>query len=147
MQFPQANMIPGRYLGIVRTTGDAFISIALPDSANQSICLHQSVIQSRDPNNRDPYVECNREEPEAYNEDETIESNGEGEEVDIREMPHDETIIDSTGTSQFATHAGDTEFNQENKEEIHNHLDLEQNVRTLKISSAQHSTIRMANCI
>jgi hypothetical protein len=126
IQFPQANMIPGRYLGIARSTGDAFTFIVLPDRSNRGICLHRSVVRSRNANNRDPYAEYNREESGICDENEDIaEDTNAEEEVNIQNMPHDEIIIDNTNNSEFMSYAGDAEFHQENTNEIYDHFDPE----------------------
>jgi hypothetical protein len=43
--FPNTNMLPGRFLGFARTTGDSFTFLILPDQSGRVI--HRSVIQRR----------------------------------------------------------------------------------------------------
>jgi hypothetical protein len=129
MQFPQANMIPGRFLGIARTTGDVFTFIVIPDNGNSRTSLHRSVIRSRDPGKKDPYAEYNRGEPEADHEDIALGDDNmtkESDEQDAINITHDEVILDDSGNTQVITHAGNTEFYQEDTNEIYNHFDLEQ---------------------
>jgi hypothetical protein len=45
--FPQPNMLPGRFLGIARTTGDSFTFIITQESSNTGKNLHKSIIQKR----------------------------------------------------------------------------------------------------
>ncbi len=56
-QFPAPNMLPGRFLGISRTTGDAFTFIITTDSGTRPTILHRSVIRKRDPSAKDPYAD------------------------------------------------------------------------------------------
>jgi hypothetical protein len=153
MQFPQANMIPGRYLGIARTTGDAFTFIILPEKSTRGMCIHRSVIRSRDISSKDPYANYNREEtdiceetenifetdnsgkelnvqdgeePDVYNENKSVSEDIRlEEEFNIQSMHHNEIIVDDTCGPQVITHAGDVEFSQENTSEIYDHFDLE----------------------
>jgi hypothetical protein len=62
IQFPKANMLPGRFLGIARTTGDAFTFVITMDDGIKSIALHRSVIRRRDIKSRDPYADYNTED-------------------------------------------------------------------------------------
>jgi hypothetical protein len=55
--FPQANMLPGRYLGIARTTGDAFTFHIITDRPNgRNVVLTRSVIRRRSLNDPDQYA-------------------------------------------------------------------------------------------
>jgi hypothetical protein len=59
IQFPKANMLPGRFLGISRTTGDAFTFVITTDDGIKSIALHRSVIRRRDIKSNDPNADYN----------------------------------------------------------------------------------------
>jgi hypothetical protein len=56
-QFPKPNMLPRRFLGISRTTGDAFTFVITTDDGNRPTMLHRSVIRKRRAGNMDPYSE------------------------------------------------------------------------------------------
>jgi hypothetical protein len=56
-------MLPGRFLGIARTTGDSFTFIITMDDGIKSIALHCSVIRKRDIKSRDPYADYNMDDP------------------------------------------------------------------------------------
>ncbi len=55
-------MLPGRFLGIAWTTGDAFTFVINTDDGIKSIALHRSVIRRRDIKSRDPYADYNTED-------------------------------------------------------------------------------------
>jgi hypothetical protein len=44
VKFPQHNMLPGRFLGIARTTGDSFTFIVVQEDRLTGHMLHRSVI-------------------------------------------------------------------------------------------------------
>jgi hypothetical protein len=70
IQFPNANMLPGRFLGIARTTGDTFTFVIETEGKIRNIALHRSIIRRRDPKNKDPYADYNNKgEPEVPLED------------------------------------------------------------------------------
>ncbi len=56
-------MLPGRFLGIARTTGDTFTFVITKDDGIKSIALHRSIIRRRDKNSKDPYADYNTNEP------------------------------------------------------------------------------------
>jgi hypothetical protein len=51
--FPKDNMMPGRFLGIARTTGDAFTFVITTGEGATATILHRSVIRRRDPDSTD----------------------------------------------------------------------------------------------
>ncbi len=63
VQFPKANMLPGRFLGIARMMGDTFTFIITTDDGIKSIALHHRVIRKRDSNSKDPYTDYNAADP------------------------------------------------------------------------------------
>jgi hypothetical protein len=63
VQFSKPNMLPGRFLGIARTTGDSFTFVITTDYGIKSIALHRSVIRKRDIKSRDPYADYNKNDP------------------------------------------------------------------------------------
>ncbi len=74
-QFPKPNMMPGRFLGIARTTGDAFTFVIITDAGIRSVILHHSVIRKRNPKVIDPYVDYENEEEGCQSKDYTSSNN------------------------------------------------------------------------
>jgi hypothetical protein len=57
-RFPQPNMLPGRFLGIARTTGDSFTFYILPGKQQgRNMVLTRSVIRKRNPMDPSQYAE------------------------------------------------------------------------------------------
>jgi hypothetical protein len=54
--YPQPNMLPGRFLGIARTTGDHFTFIIFQDIPKTERILHRSIIQKRNLNDATPFT-------------------------------------------------------------------------------------------
>jgi hypothetical protein len=65
VQFPKANMLPGRFMGIARTTGDAFTFVIMTDDGIKSIALHWIVVKRRGITNKDIYADYNTEDPQV----------------------------------------------------------------------------------
>jgi hypothetical protein len=128
VQFPKPNMLPGRFMGIARTTGDTFTFLILTDDGIKSIALHRSVIKRRSITSKDPYANYNTEEPPCNPiETGTYDNNLWDEPINIpdhgNERVDDEVIIsESSPTIIFA---GGIEGTPERTEEIYNHFNLE----------------------
>jgi hypothetical protein len=57
-RFPHPNMLPGRFLGIARTTGDSFTFYILTDKQQErNVVLIRSVIRKRNPLDPPQYTE------------------------------------------------------------------------------------------
>jgi hypothetical protein len=130
VQFPKPNMLPGRFMGIARMTGDTFTFVILTDDGIKSIALHRSVIKHRDITSKDPYADYNTEEPTCNPiETETYDNNLWDEPTPINIPDHgnekldDEVIIsESSPTIIFA---GGIEGTPGSTEEIYNHFNPE----------------------
>jgi hypothetical protein len=71
-RFPQPNMLPGRFLGIARTTGDSFTFYVLTDRhKEQNVILTRSVIRKRNPLDPTQYTDYDYV-PTLEEEDENI---------------------------------------------------------------------------
>jgi hypothetical protein len=122
-------MLPGRFLGIARTTGDTFTFVIMTDDGLKSIALHRSVIRKRDRNSKDPYADYNTDEPlESEVPDEHIggsQNNLSGEEQDpiLQQNNFEEVIL--SGTSSTAVHVESKGNTSSNTGEIYNHFDLD----------------------
>jgi hypothetical protein len=57
VKFPQHNMLPGRFLGIARTTGDSFTCIVVQEDRLTGRVLHHSVIHKQCPNTHSSHAD------------------------------------------------------------------------------------------
>ncbi len=57
LKFPQHNMLPGRFLGIARTTGDNFTFIVVQEDRLTGHMLHRSVIHKWCPNTHSSHAD------------------------------------------------------------------------------------------
>ncbi len=130
VHFPNPNMLPGRFMGIARTTGDAFTFIVMTDDGIKSIALHRSVIRHRDNTSRDPYANYNIDSPttdvtqepdpsttEPLQQEDTTTTSPE----DC--TPSEEIILDDD--AETIIFAGNDHPNQPNTGEVYNHFDAE----------------------
>jgi hypothetical protein len=60
-------MLPGRFLGIARTTGDTFTFIIVQDKPKTGRVLHQSIIQKRNFKMNESYTDCTIPTPLVQN--------------------------------------------------------------------------------
>jgi hypothetical protein len=139
IQFPNPNMLPGRFLGIARTTGDSFTFIIETVGKIRNIALHRSIIRRRDPINKDPYSEYQEEKPldeephqSIDNTEETNELPYEEKITNEQELPYAEVILNEPSNfphngnePEIMIHAGDEEYQEEHTKEIYNHFDEE----------------------
>jgi hypothetical protein len=126
-------VLPGRFLGIARTTGDTFTFIIETDNRIRNVSLHRSVIKRRDPKIRDPYAQYDRgditiDEPQSEG-SETQHVINPDVNQSIGDEPgtppcHDEVIIsEPTDISpSIITHASDGEHHQEHVPEVYDHF-------------------------
>jgi hypothetical protein len=94
IKFLQANMLPGRFLGIARMTGDTFtLFIIISERGGQGTILHRSVIRKQKESETNKYADYLRTDKVGT---ETIEPQPQGEEIprlDSNNDPdHDEKI-------------------------------------------------------
>ena len=94
-KFPNANMIPGRFLGIARTSGDAFtFYIEAKSPKGRHVILTRSVIQRREPTQLAPfavYEDMDLEEAEQGEitpDEDTVMAPPQGEEVGEQAEKH-----------------------------------------------------------
>jgi hypothetical protein len=130
VQFPKANMLPGRLMGIARTTGDAFTFVIMTDDGIKSIALHRSVVKRRDSTNKDIYADYNTEDPQvSIGETEspdpvhTCDNNLNNEEHIPIAHEHNEILLnESSPGTIFAGDAGDI---KDCTREVYNHFNPE----------------------
>jgi hypothetical protein len=139
-QFPKLNMLPGRFLGISQTTGDAFTFVITTDDGNWPTMLHRSVIRKRTAGNMDPYSEDiiesdgvgststeNHQLSEGRTANNIMAESYLSQDLDSQE----ETVISSIPNRQGeedmdnVSHSGKEGYTEENTGEIYNHFDQE----------------------
>jgi hypothetical protein len=130
VQFPKPNMLPGRFMGIARTTGDAFTFIIMTYDGIKSIALHRSIIKHRDITSKDPYAEYNMDGPTTdVSQEQDLRSIGQLQQEDMSTIspedgnPGDEIILSKDSTTVIF--AGNDEPTQPNTGEVYDHFDAE----------------------
>ncbi len=135
IQFSNSNMLPGRFLGIAKTTGDTFTFIIETVGKIRNMALHQSVIRKRDPKSTDPYAEYNMDDPltEAEYNGAPMVSQGITLSVKkdvMRDETHDEIILDEQLVEEpeerscdVITYAGCKEYKEDNTKETYDPFD------------------------
>jgi hypothetical protein len=134
-QFPQPNMLPGRFMGIAHTTGDAFTFIVVTDGDRKGITLHRSVIRRRQETDHERHMiydvdwqgctsgnssnevrmDTSKGEDDRWK---TIIEQTEGEEIIMSEAGHE-----NPNTSMGTTHIEDGLYRKVNTEVVYDYYD------------------------
>jgi hypothetical protein len=140
-------MVPGHFLGIVRTTGDALTFVIMTDTGIRSTILRCSVIRRRNPKALDLHVDYRNEEEDCLTEEYTtsnnIESNTSESDTAVliqSNTNHDKVIVENiprgtqdTGEhSETLTYEGRDDNLQSKTEEIYDHFDIDRKCKNIR---------------